>query len=167
MLRPSFTLGRLFPILLVAATFGSVSVALRGIHAANSPEGDLPIGAAKPVDLPALKNVVRLSATLYTGAAPEGDAGFRALHRLGIKTIITVDGAPPEVERARRYGMRYVHLPFGYDGCPLPTANVIVKAVRDLHGPIYVHCHHGKHRAPRSPRSSPASPWTVSPTSRQ
>src|SRR5881628_1257785 len=44
--------------------------------------------------------------------------------------------------------MRYVHLPFGYDGCPRPQADRIVRAVRDLPGPVYLHCHHGKHRAP-------------------
>jgi TonB family protein len=31
--------------------------------------------------------------------------------------------------------------------CGSPTATRIVRAVRDLPGPIYVHCHHGKHRS--------------------
>jgi hypothetical protein len=44
--------------------------------------------------------------------------------------------------------MRAVHLPFGYDGCPRPQADRIARAVRDLPGPVYLHCHHGKHRAP-------------------
>jgi hypothetical protein len=39
-----------------------------------------------------------------------------------------------------------VHLPFGYDGCPTPRALEITRAVRDLPGPVYLHCHHGKHR---------------------
>jgi hypothetical protein len=43
--------------------------------------------------------------------------------------------------------MRYVHLPFGYDGCPAPRALEITRAVRDLPGPMYLHCHHGKHRS--------------------
>lgn len=109
--------------------------------------GALKVGGG-PVDLPGLQHVVRLSERLYSGGAPEGEAGFGTLRGLGIKTVLTVDGAAPDVRTAHRFGMRYVHVPFGYDGCPAPTANVIVKAVRDLPGPLYLHCHHGKHRSP-------------------
>lgn len=122
--------------------------ALHAVRAEDLPAGPLPIRAAKPVDFAALKNVVRLSEKLYSGGVPEGDDGFRVLQRLGIKTVISVDGMLPDVDTAHRFGMRYVHLPFGYDGCPTPTANRIARAVRDLPGPIYVHCHHGKHRSP-------------------
>jgi hypothetical protein len=44
--------------------------------------------------------------------------------------------------------MRYVHLPIGYDGVPRAQALRIARAVRDLPGPVYLHCHHGKHRGP-------------------
>jgi protein tyrosine phosphatase (PTP) superfamily phosphohydrolase (DUF442 family) len=67
---------------------------------------------------------------------------------MGIKTIISVDGARPDVERARKYGLRYVHLPIGYDGVPRDQALRLARAVRDLPGPVYLHCHHGKHRGP-------------------
>lgn len=130
----------------LAAAFCVGAARLRA--AETLPEGPLPVGAASPVDFTGLHNVIRLSARLYSGGVPEGDAGFQALQRLGVKTIITVDGARPETERARKVGMRYVHLPFGYDGCPTPRANAIAKAVRDLPGPVYIHCHHGKHRSP-------------------
>lgn len=123
------------------------AVALRGLFAADLPEGPLPVGRG-PVDFKALHNVVRLSEKLYSGGVPEGDLGFQALARLGIKTVITVDGEKPDLPLARKYGLRYVHIPFGYDSCPAPTANVIVKAVRDLPGPVYIHCHHGKNRSP-------------------
>jgi protein tyrosine phosphatase (PTP) superfamily phosphohydrolase (DUF442 family) len=95
-----------------------------------------------------LHNVRRLTANLYSGSNPEGDPGFSSLQKLGIKTIITVDGARPDVARAHQYGMRYVHLPIGYDGVPESQALRITKAVRDLPGPVYIHCHHGKHRGP-------------------
>lgn len=134
---------RLFWLLVLTLSCGWTALAAQG----GSPAGPLAIGAG-PVDLAALHNVVRLSEKLYSGGVPEGEAGFRALRRLGIRTVITVDGARPDLELARKHGMRYVHIPFGYDGCPAPTANVIVKAVRDLPGPVYLHCHHGKHRSP-------------------
>lgn len=109
---------------------------------------DTPAAAGAEIKLPGLHNVFRLSDRLYTGAVPEGEEGFRSLQKLGIRTVLTVDGEAPDVKLAKQFGLRYVHLPFGYDGCPVPQANRIVKAVRDLPGPVYLHCHHGKHRAP-------------------
>lgn len=101
-----------------------------------------------PLQAEGLHNVLRLSDRIYSGSSPAGDEGFRSLRRLGIRTAISVDGARPEVEKARRFGLRYVHLPIGYDGVPRDRALQLARAVRDLPGPVYVHCHHGKHRGP-------------------
>ncbi len=100
------------------------------------------------VEAPGLHNVFRLTAKLYSGSSPEGDEGFASLKKLGVKTVISVDGARPDVERAHRFGMRYVHLPIGYDGVPEGQGRRIAKAVCDLPGAVYVHCHHGQHRGP-------------------
>jgi protein tyrosine phosphatase (PTP) superfamily phosphohydrolase (DUF442 family) len=100
------------------------------------------------IPLDGLHNVFKISEKLYSGSSPEGDEGFRSLQHLGVRTIISVDGARPDVEKARGLGMRYVHLPIGYDGVPRDQALRIAKAVRDLPGPIYIHCHHGQHRGP-------------------
>ncbi|HSI33487.1 MAG TPA: cytochrome c, partial [Tepidisphaeraceae bacterium] len=70
-----------------------------------------------------------------------------ALKELGVKTIVSVDGAAPDVEGARKYGMRYVHLPITYSGVDPAQGKAIAKALDELPGPIYVHCHHGKHRS--------------------
>src|SRR4051794_16072618 len=69
-----------------------------------------------PLDWAGLHNVYRITDNLFSGSSPEGDAGFRSLKEMGIKTVITVDGVRPDVEHAKKYGLRYVHLPFGYDG---------------------------------------------------
>src|SRR5438094_677830 len=81
-------------------------------------------------------------------SSPDGDEGFHSLQQLGIKTIVSVDGARPEVDLARKYGLRYVHLPIGYDAVPREQALRIARAIRDLPGPVYIHCHHGRHRGP-------------------
>jgi protein tyrosine phosphatase (PTP) superfamily phosphohydrolase (DUF442 family) len=109
-----------------------------------------PSAAALSIRLEAagLPKAFRLSEHLYSGANPEGDAGFAALEQLGVRTIISVDAAKPDVDAARRHGLRYVHLPVGYDGIPRERALQLARAVRDLPGPTYVHCHHGKHRGP-------------------
>lgn len=97
---------------------------------------------------PGIHNVIRITDKLLSGSVPEGDVGFQSLQNLGVKTIISVDGARPEVARAKKFGMRYVHLPIGYDGVPSEQGLRLAKAVRDLPGLIYMHCHHGKHRSP-------------------
>jgi protein tyrosine phosphatase (PTP) superfamily phosphohydrolase (DUF442 family) len=102
------------------------------------------------VEAGGLHNVFRITDTLYSGNGPAGDKSFESLRKLGVKTIISVDAAQPDVERARKNGMRYVHIPVGYGGVPEAQALQIAKAVRELPGPFYVHCHHGKHRGPTS-----------------
>lgn len=95
-----------------------------------------------------LPNALRLHPRVISGGQPQGEAGFRELRDLGVKTIISVDGAQPAVTLARKYKLRYVHLPHGYDGIPQQRAVELAKAIRTLEGPIYIHCHHGKHRSP-------------------
>jgi protein tyrosine phosphatase (PTP) superfamily phosphohydrolase (DUF442 family) len=94
-----------------------------------------------------LENAYILTDKVIAGAQPEGDRSFDVLRELGVKTIISVDGAKPDVATAKRYGMRYVHLPIGYDGVDDAEGRAIAKAVAELPGPVYVHCHHGKHRS--------------------
>lgn len=138
-----FVLPRLLPFL--------VAVALAGCGPAARPTAPEPApAAADPVRLEAdgLHNLFRVTDRVYSGSSPDGEVGFASLRRLGVKTVITVDGAKPDVAAAERHGLRYVHLPVGYDGIPSDRATRLAKAVRDLPGPAYIHCHHGKHRGP-------------------
>jgi protein tyrosine phosphatase (PTP) superfamily phosphohydrolase (DUF442 family) len=95
-----------------------------------------------------LPNAYQIHSRVISGGLPEGEAAFRELSELGVKTIVSVDGATPDVATAKKFGMRYVHLPHGYDGIPKERVKQLARAVRDLPGPIYIHCHHGKHRSP-------------------
>lgn len=114
------------------------------------------IGACSPPPAPdpsppepaGLPNLHSLGTGLWSGGTPAGDTGFQSLRDLGIKTIISVDGIRPDVERARRFGLRYVHLPVEYGGISRDRALELAWAAHDLPGPIYVHCHHGQHRGP-------------------
>src|SRR5262245_3191207 len=102
----------------------------------------------KRVEAEGLPNLFRVTDKLLSGGAPDGDQGFASLQKMGVKTVISVDGARPDVERARKFGLRYVHLPIGYDGVPTEQGLKIARAVRDLPGLVFLHCHHGKHRSP-------------------
>ncbi len=44
-----------------------------------------------------------------------------------MKTVISVDGAKPDVATAKKYNMRYVHLPHGYDGISDDRAKELAK----------------------------------------
>lgn len=101
-----------------------------------------------PIVSAALPNAHRLTDKVIAGGLPDGERGFEALESLGVKTVIDVDGLTPQVELAHAHGMRYVHLPIGYDGVPTAQGEAIAKAITELPGPVYVHCHHGQHRGP-------------------
>lgn len=102
------------------------------------------------IEDPAIHHLIQVTPRIYSGAAPEAgdEAFFAALQKRGVKTIVSVDGSAPDVETAHRYGLRYVHIPFGYDGVPDEAAMQIVAAMEQTKGPIYFHCHHGVHRGP-------------------
>ena len=108
--------------------------------------GPAPIPAIK--ELPGLHNYRRWSEHVAQGAQPEGDKAFEALKAEGITTVLTVDGAVPDVATAERLGLKYIHIPIGYDGISKQEEAEIVKAVTESEGPVYVHCHHGLHRGP-------------------
>jgi protein tyrosine phosphatase (PTP) superfamily phosphohydrolase (DUF442 family) len=99
-------------------------------------------------ELPGIHNLMKISARIYSGSEPHGEEGFASLAMLGVKTVVSVDGAKPKVELARKHGLRYVHIPIGYDSVPEEAALSLARAVRDAKPPLYIHCHHGKHRGP-------------------
>jgi len=101
--------------------------------------------AGEPVGL---EHYRRWSDKIAQGGEPVGEVAFENLAALGIRTVLSVDGAATDVETAHEWGLRYVHIPIGYDGITDEQALEIVKAVEASEGPVYVHCHHGLHRGP-------------------
>lgn len=105
------------------------------------------ISVAAPVDS-TIANLRQLADTLYTSGEPKSEDDFRELQKLGIRTIVSVDGARPQVELAKRYGMRSVHVPLRYDGITREQVLSLVRALQECESPMLIHCHHGKHRGP-------------------
>ncbi len=99
-------------------------------------------------EMPGLHNLMQLSDDVFSGSEPVGDEAFTSLQTLGVQTIVSVDGATPDIDMARKYGIRYVHIPFGYDTIPLTVQLSLTRAARQSKTPLYIHCHHGKHRGP-------------------
>ncbi len=132
----------------------------------NTRPADRSGSANQPRKLPTahLTNAVRLTENVISGALPEDAAAFAELQSLGVKTIISVDGLQPNVTLAEKFGLRYVHLPHGYDGVPEVRGHELAKAVRDLPGPIYIHCHHGQHRSPAAAAVACVEAGTLDPS---
>jgi protein tyrosine phosphatase (PTP) superfamily phosphohydrolase (DUF442 family) len=107
----------------------------------------LPDGPTE-VDYPHLHNLLQVSDRIYSGGEPKGDEAFAELARLGVKTIVSVDGARPDLDAAKRHGLRYVHVPIGYDGISEEAGHSLARLVREADAPFYIHCHHGEHRGP-------------------
>ena len=110
----------------------------------------VPPGAeAKIVSIEGVENARQVGPRLWSGGEPGGDKAFAALAALGVRVVVSVDGAQPDEETARRHGLRYVHIPVGYDSVPRGAAEEL--AALNLaagEGGVFVHCHHGRHRGP-------------------
>ncbi|MEL6797553.1 MAG: hypothetical protein AAFO89_12115 [Planctomycetota bacterium] len=99
-------------------------------------------------DTAGLENVIVFGRGVISGAEPEDEIGFDTLASLGVKSVISVDAARPNLEAAAARDMRYAHIPVRYDGFEGDQRLALAKAFRELPRPIYIHCHHGKHRGP-------------------
>ncbi|MFM8476050.1 MAG: hypothetical protein ACKOEO_09660 [Planctomycetaceae bacterium] len=127
---------------------GATRPALLLLLAITASLSQFPEKLARADDLPGLHNVREVAPNLLVGGEPEGEAAFAALQKKGITTIVSVDGALPDIQLAAKYGLRYVHIPLGYDGIDQRSQLALVRVARDIQTPIYVHCHHGRHRGP-------------------
>ena len=103
---------------------------------------------ATSLEITGVHNAFRATAKIYSGSQPEGDEAFAAIAKLGVKTIVSMDGSQPDVGAARKHGLRYIHLPYGYDGIPTNRVVELSKLANEDVGPFFVHCHHGLHRGP-------------------
>jgi protein tyrosine phosphatase (PTP) superfamily phosphohydrolase (DUF442 family) len=103
----------------------------------------------KGIDVSQLLNVMLVRDRIITGSRPESAADLQALQGMGVRRVISVDGAKPNLEWASQVGIEYVHIPTGYNGLAETQQHAVARAMRDgmAGGKVYVHCHHGKHRS--------------------
>ncbi len=99
-------------------------------------------------DTAGLESVLVLGRGVLSGSEPEGDAGFDTLASLGVRSVVSVDAARPDLEAAAARGMRYTHIPVRYEGFTGEQRLALAKALRELPRPLYIHCTSGKHRGP-------------------
>lgn len=145
MQRASFT-----PNLFLCMLLAGCVVLSTGLNA-NEPAADKPspeTTGPEPLHWGELHNVFQHTERITSGSGPATDDDFAELARQGVKIVVSVDGAKPKLELAKKHGLRYVHIPIGYDGLEREAQLALGRVVDDTEGPIYIHCHHGKHRGP-------------------
>src|SRR5688500_2602420 len=69
------------------------------LHATDSPAANVSKDFPS-LNEPSLHNGHRVTEKVLSGAQPEGEESFKALQRLGVKTIVGVDGGTPDVALA-------------------------------------------------------------------
>ena len=120
----------------------------RGVRNAYEYADEVQLRAVAPIDHVDLHNVFQLSDDIISGSEPHSEAAFERIAARGVRTILSVDGKIPDADAAERHGMRYVHIPIHYNGISPEELSRIAKTFRELPGPFYVHCFHGRHRGP-------------------
>lgn len=118
---------------------------------AEQPQSDTPVAqlaAQAEHEEHALHNLHQLTPDLWSAGEPVGEDAFAELAALGIKTVISVDGVAPNKELAEKHAIAIVHLPIGYDGISEQRSRELAHAMATMPRPIFVNCHHGKHRGP-------------------
>ena len=82
------------------------------------------------------------------GAKPTTEDDFVLLRNLGYRMIISVDAVPPEKNISEALSIQSIHLPLGYSRIPTNRVLDLAKATQESDNKVYIHCHHGKYRAP-------------------
>lgn len=131
-----------------ASTAGLVSPPLELSGTAYEAAADVVLPNVPAGNYPGLHNIFRLSDNFISGSEPLDDEALAQVAAWGVKTILSVDGKAPAVDKARELGMRYVHVPLQYKGITDEQIAQITKTFHELEPPFFVHCFHGKHRGP-------------------
>lgn len=104
---------------------------------------DLP----KSVEAGAMGSIYQVAPGLYCGAQPLSDEQLEALKKLGIQTVICLDGVRPLAKEAKEAGLTCLHIPVGFNNADTKALEV-ASAVQTAGGPVYLHCHYGSPRTP-------------------
>jgi len=135
-----------------SATIAAWSLLTAIVAAQSPPPNKAGDGIAGPLtgaaSKPAIENLRKVSPRLWSGGEPHDDDAFSKLAELGVRALVSVDGAKPDVAAAKKHGLRYIHIPIGYDAVDAEAQAALTRVVREVKGPVFIHCHHGKHRGP-------------------
>ncbi len=128
-----------------------VGCAGRCLYLESRPTPPVPAAArepawARPVELPGLPNLNRVTDRIYRGAQPLPE-GYAELKKLGIRTDVNLRSAHSERDEAEAAGLGYVSIPMHAWHAEEEDIVAFLKTVTDPKlQPIFVHCEHGSDR---------------------
>lgn len=114
-----------------------------------SPDIEMLDSFAKPLDLPGIPRLAKLSDNLYRGGLPTQE-GFETLRKLGVRTIVDLHGFNKREDYARAVesgGFRYILMPLAEEPPSPAQVGEFISIIDDSAGqPVFVHCKRGKVR---------------------
>ncbi len=128
-------------------TYGYVFTELyTGRHSATEVEIRQDPNWAKPIKLPGLPNLHKVSDDLYRGAQPTAQ-GMRQLEKLGIKTVINLRSFRSDRRELKGTSLAYEHIPMTTWHAKDAEVLRFLKIVTDENRtPVFVHCRRGADR---------------------
>jgi|GEM_PF-253562 len=101
---------------------------------------------AKPIELPGLPNLHKVSYDLYRGAQPSAE-GLRQLKKLGVKTVVNLRLFHSDSNKIKDTGFGYQRIPMAAWHPEDKEVISFLKIVTDPNcTPVFVHCQRGAHR---------------------
>ncbi|MBC8201584.1 MAG: hypothetical protein H8E86_06000 [Planctomycetes bacterium] len=102
-----------------------------------------------PKSFKGVHQLVAFQPDIISGAKPIGTEGFESLANLKVRTIVCVDGVPPDIKTAEYFGIKTIHIPLKYEApSPKQILDLTTAVARGRkRGVVYIHCHQGKHRS--------------------
>ena len=91
--------------------------------------------------------LLEAAAGVYVGGSPDVHV-WAELEARGVKTVVGVEGVPPQPPAGADHAVRLVHIPIGYDGVDRLAREQLTRVAREAERPVYIYCHHGQHRGP-------------------
>jgi protein tyrosine/serine phosphatase len=101
---------------------------------------------AKPLELPGVLNLHKVSDELYRGAQPTAE-GMQELEKLGIKTIINLRSFHSDIDEIGQTRLAYEHIETSPWSCEDEDVIRFLRIVTDPNRtPVFVHCQRGADR---------------------
>jgi len=101
---------------------------------------------AKPIELPGLPNLHKVSEDLYRGAQPTVE-GMKELEKLGVKTVINLRSMHSDRKEIKATVLSYEHINMSTWNVKDKDVIRFLQIVTDPNRtPVFVHCQHGADR---------------------
>jgi len=109
------------------------------------PAQERPAQWAQPVAAAGVENLYRIDEKLYRSAQPDA-AGFAALTRLGIRSVLNLRNFHSDDDEAAGLGLTLRRVEMEAGEISVPQLVSALRIIREADGPVLVHCWHGSDR---------------------